>query len=486
MQRYRLTRNFALISAVVMLAAAVGLAFVVRSLSNSQIEQMAEEQNAISTRLLANEVWTEFEAFLARTRGQSDEEVRKHPALDDLLNSVASILRNTPVLKVKLYTNDGRTAFSTAPEQIGSDYSDNPRFLKAIEGGRASKLEFRETFGGVDGTAEDVWVLSTYLPVRLPEGGGIVGVAEIYNDVTSSHAYADRMGFLHMAIVAGVLLTLFVFLVAVVRRAEKQIERHHRHNLTLTSTVARAEAAAEEKSKFLANMSHELRTPLNAIIGFAEILRDRENFPINRHRRREYADDIYNAGRHLLKIIGDVLDMVKMDAGRLDPELEELDAGELAQSTINLMETEAEKAGVNLTLNLPGQPVKLKSDPTKLRQIMINLLSNAVKFTPSGGEIQVSVRSNPATGIVSFAVTDTGIGMRDEDIPIALSPFGQIEQPDHRNNGGAGLGLALSLKFAEFLGGDLTLSSRRNAGTTAMLMLPDRAVETQMLVEDAA
>ena len=422
MQQYRLTKRFALAAAILLLAAAVSLALVVRHLSITQIERMAEAENATFTRTLANSFWGDFETYLAATEGLSVETARDHPALHDLANSIRGHLQDTSILKVKLYDRHGRTGFSTAVEQIGSDYSGNPRFLAAMRGERASKLELRDRLEGVNGAVTDAWILSTYLPVYAG-GQDVAGVAEIYNDVSGFHAYAQRMGIVHMAVVGTVMLIVLLLLIVMVHRAEGRMNKHHARSLKLAGSVARAEAAADEKAKFLANMSHELRTPLNAILGFADLLRMQDGPEPQNSRRRGYANNIHDAGQHLLKIISDVLDMVDLDAGRLEPDWETVELGALIRSTATLMSQQAEEKGLVLQVHVPSEPVRVTSDTVKLRQTLLNLLSNALKFTPAGGRIDVelaALRGNAPEGERSraTALRDTA---REEGIDVVVS-----------------------------------------------------------------
>ncbi|UEM04696.1 PAS domain-containing protein [Skermanella rosea] len=233
---------------------------------------------------------------------------------------------------------------------------------------------------------------------------------------------------------------------------------------------AEAEAASRVKSHFLANMSHELRTPLNAIIGFSDMLL-REFFGPLTPKQKEYAAAINTSGSHLLEVIGDVLDLSKVEAGRMELHPETVDVSALVKSCAGLMASEADQGRVALETNLPPHPVEITADKVRLRQIILNLLSNAVKFTPTGGRVDVAVRL-PAEGGLEISVRDTGVGMRPEDIRIALEPFRQLDDSMSRRHQGTGLGLPLAKMLAELHGGRLDLSSEPGRGTTVTVTLP--------------
>lgn len=229
-----------------------------------------------------------------------------------------------------------------------------------------------------------------------------------------------------------------------------------------------AEAANASKSRFLATMSHELRTPLTAVIGFAEALQRNPDAP----RREEYLSSIHEAGRHLLSLINDILDLAKAEQGSLPVQEGVVDLRELLHSVAGVMRVEAEHAGLQLHTRMPDNLPRLRGDDRRFRQVLLNLLSNAVKFTPTGG--QVTLGAEPGqSGSWSIYVTDTGIGMDDTDIPRAFQPFQQLDDSLARRFEGTGLGLPLARMLTEAQGATLTLHSKRGEGTTAVVRIPD-------------
>ncbi len=239
-------------------------------------------------------------------------------------------------------------------------------------------------------------------------------------------------------------------------------------------SIREAREAAEEssraKSEFLANMSHELRTPLNAIIGFSETMAHEHLGPMTNARYKEYASDIVASGRHLLSVINDVLDLSKVEAGRLELHDEVLQLGDLFERCAALVRQRAAAARVRLAIS-SAPLLQLVADETRLKQIIINLLTNAVKFTPEGGEVRLEANALPDRRL-EITVRDSGIGMRPEDIPRALEPFRQIANAYTKIKEGTGLGLPLVRKLVELHDGELKIASEPGAGTTVSVVWP--------------
>ena len=234
--------------------------------------------------------------------------------------------------------------------------------------------------------------------------------------------------------------------------------------------VARTEAETREagKTRFLANMSHELRTPLNAVLGFSDIMRQRIFGPLP-DRYGEYAENIHQAGGHLLDLINDVLDVSKIEAERYALTLERFDAREVVSAAMALVRVSADDKGVSLSSVLPGDPVEVSADKRALKQIALNLLSNAVKFTPRGGAITVTVEAiGPYLEVV---VADTGVGIAPEDVRRLGRPFEQAGEMEQRRQG-TGLGLSLVRALAELHGGRMSIDSTLGEGTAVTVRLP--------------
>ncbi|HUD53534.1 sensor histidine kinase [Parvibaculum sp.] len=240
---------------------------------------------------------------------------------------------------------------------------------------------------------------------------------------------------------------------------------------TLRAAKLQSDMASRSKSEFLANMSHELRTPLNAIIGFADLMRHFAAEGRDIEKSLEYATHISGAGRHLLNIISDILDISKIESGTFSLHLEPHSIREVVDASLLLVKGRARDKNQTLEFkSAPDLPV-LQVDAGRLKQILINILSNAHKFTPEGGRILVMAQRG-AEGGATIAVADTGIGMSDEQIAVAMQPFGQVQSAFSRSHEGTGLGLPIAVALTKQHGGQFHISSKPGIGTTIVVTLP--------------
>ena len=233
------------------------------------------------------------------------------------------------------------------------------------------------------------------------------------------------------------------------------------------------EAASRHKSEFLANMSHELRTPLNAIIGFSEVLTERMFGELNA-KQDEYLRDIYTSGRHLLSLINDILDLSKIEAGRMELDVADFDLPMAIDSALTLVRERAARRSLALHRSIEERLGQVPGDERKIRQVLLNLLSNAIKFTPDGGRIEVGAKR--LSGVIEVSVSDTGVGIAPEDQEVVFEEFKQVGTADRKVEG-TGLGLALSRKFIELHGGKIWLNSHIGAGSTFTFTIPLRRGE---------
>jgi len=229
------------------------------------------------------------------------------------------------------------------------------------------------------------------------------------------------------------------------------------------------ETANRHKSEFLANMSHELRTPLNAVIGFSEVLQERMFGELN-EKQADYVNDIHSSGRHLLSLINDILDLSKIEAGRMELEPSEFHLPAMLETALTLVRERAQRHGIALSLDAaPGVGI-VQGDERKLKQVTLNLLSNAVKFTPEGGSVRLGARMNGSA--VEVWVTDTGVGIAPQEQALVFDEFRQVGTDSARKAEGTGLGLALAKKFIELHGGTIRLESAPGRGSTFTFTLP--------------
>jgi PAS domain S-box-containing protein len=355
----------------------------------------------------------------------------------DALNETAIVATTDRAGTITL-VNDTFCAISkyTREELIGENH-------RILNSGRHPRSFFAEMFraiasgrtwrGDVCNRAKDgslYWVDTTIVPMR-DDAGAIDGYFSIRQDIT------ERKG----------------------REAASE------------QAAASERAASEAKSAFLANMSHEIRTPLNAILGFTEVL---GNETIAEPERREHLETIRRNGEHLLSVINDVLDISKIEAGRMTVERVELLTVELFAQVISLMQVRADAKGLALDLEFETEiPRTIRTDPVRLRQILLNLIGNAVKFTEIGGvRVLVGLEEDPDEPCLRIEVADTGIGMTRDQADRVFQPFAQADSSTTRKFGGTGLGLHISNRLAGMLDGEILLTSEKGVGTSFIVRVP--------------
>ena len=380
---------------------------------------------------------------------------------------------------IALQTTDG-TMLVRQPYQeasIGKSFASTPLFREWLPW--ASSGVFRAYDDG-----DGLWRITGYQRVdRLPL---VVHVAFSEPEALTNW----RRTTLWQASVGVVILMLAAMTAYALHR---QLQGRMRAHAQLSDTVRaleRARLAAEEssrvKSQFMANMSHELRTPLNAVIGYSEMLiEDAEG---DRRKEQNLADlrRINSAGQHLLGLITDVLDISEIEVGRFELREEPVDLTKLVGDCYRAALERARAAGLDLTAEPAAGLPTLLADERRLKQIVLNLLTNAVKFTPAGGRVVLSA-SSTAEGGVALVVADTGIGMKPEEIPVALEAFRQVDGGLTRRQEGTGLGLPLARALAELHGGMLTITSAPGEGTAVTVTLPrERVIEQPIASVDAA
>ncbi|HWB47615.1 MAG TPA: ATP-binding protein [Stellaceae bacterium] len=248
------------------------------------------------------------------------------------------------------------------------------------------------------------------------------------------------------------------------------ITARKRAELDLLAVKEHAEVANRSKTEFLANMSHELRTPLNAIIGFSQVMAGEMLGPIATTRYVGYARDILASAEHLLGIINDILDVSKLESGKVDLLEETIELPAAIADLIVLVEGKAKAADIKLVARQEGEVPRLRGDLRKVKQIVLNLVTNAIKFSRSGAEVEIVLRSEDGAAVV--AVSDHGVGMDPHEVELAMTRFGQVSGPWTRDHAGTGLGLPLAIGLAELHGGTLSIASTKGAGTTVTVSFP--------------
>ena len=474
-----LTGRIALICGTIVVAAGIALYYGGRQNSFDDLNTMAERNNVALTTAFANAIWPRYADFLNSAHAMETGALRAHPVTARLRADTVRQMRGLAVLKVKIYDLNGLTVFSTEAAQIGDDKSKNAGFLSARRGHVVSELSHRDTFSAFEREIVNRDVLASYIPIIVDDGQNdrIEGVFEVYYDLTELLGRVKESSNRQALIVALTLGILYALLLALIYQRDRVVARQHRENLALAAKAAAASEENRMKSEFLANMSHELRTPLNAILGFSDSMRSEIFGPVGVDRYREYLNDIWDSGKHLIGIVDDVLDMSKIEVGTMEIDPVELRLEDVFDHCARLMAPACGKKDIRLEWSLPTEGIRFDADERRINQMMLNIVSNAVKFSPEGGTIEMSGEISDRGDLV-IAIRDHGCGIAEEDIDTVLKPFGQAAGTYARNHGGTGLGLPISRSLAEMHGGSLKIASVQGEGTKVMMIFPAERVKT--------
>jgi signal transduction histidine kinase len=412
-----------------------------------------ETREALEQQKASGEVLGTISSSIADTKPVFDKIVESCARLFEGYFVGIGLIREDGMLHAVAYHGPHREEFEQAfPVPVDSD-SATGRAIAARE-----VMHYPDVIGGQDvppnvrRSAERVGGKSVTVAPMLWEGRGIGGifVARDFVGPFSDKAIRQLKTFADQAVIAIQNARLF-----------REIQEKS----------AQLEVANKHKSEFLANMSHELRTPLNAIIGFSEVLIDKMFGEVN-EKQADYLKDIHESGRHLLSLINDILDLSKIEAGRMDLEISSFHLPTALSNAMTLVRERAQRHGIRLALDVDPRLGEFQADERKVKQILLNLLSNAVKFTPDGGRVDVSAQLD--TTKVAIAVKDTGIGIAPEDHAAVFEEFKQVGRDYTRKAEGTGLGLALTRRFVELHGGEIGLASALGQGSTFTVTLPIR------------
>lgn len=459
-------RYFAIICLLLVIGGAVILNHYFSQIKHIELLQNHMAQIRATMGSYTGTVWERHHAALL-----SGQPIDMAPYTLDTKNFFAQ----QPMVKVTIFSPDVKRLFysSTNAYAANADSSRITLFdLRETQLGETASRILKKVYlknGETPGQPREM--IQLIVPIFKTGTRQVEALAEIYYDIT---AQAEQLQLLQYLVI-GTMVTTFVLMVGLLIytsiRAESIISKQHEVNLELTAAAAQAEAQSHDKSQFLASVSHELRTPLNAIIGFSEILRNEVKQNLEKIYQ-DYIDDIYASGKHLLSLINDILDYSKAEAGKLQMEWAEADATKIIRNSLRMVLPRAESAQVTLVEDIPTHHLVIVTDAKKLKQVLLNLLSNAVKFTRAGGEVRCQAWTEITTGGLVIVVKDTGIGIAPKDISKVMTPFGQVESALSRRYEGTGLGLPLSKKFIESMGGTFNITSELNVGTTITLTIP--------------
>ena len=482
-------KYLAVISFILVLVCAFSAGVYFRSFASmSVIESPVKENNEIVASQFRDSVLCKYASVFNKLDQLPVNKWRDDKYFKSFEKMATVVLSANSAAKINLYNKKFKLFFSSNESDIIFFGDEDANFIKdAQSSGSVARMLSSMGINYEDGRSVKGSYIQHAMALDLadcigakPQSGESTQITmEVYNDITKPW---EKLYFFQAVISLGIVVTfllLYLALFLTSRKTERLINKQHEEKLNLEKAKSAAEAQSQQKSMFLANVSHELRTPLNAIIGFSEIIKDEVMGPVGHPQYKEYVADINTSGVHLLSLINDILDYSKAEARKLDVEVVDIDLSKIAHSCMRLVEPRANDAKVKLVENLPESHVVLAADPKRMKQIILNLLSNAVKFTQEEGEVSMTIREDVLDSTISLTVTDTGIGIAPKDISKAMAPFGQIDSSISRRYEGTGLGLPLSKKLTELMGGKFEIKSEVGLGTTIILTFPVAKGQTE-------
>ncbi len=500
--KFRLVRYFTLTSLAAFLAVVVGLALTQRHLAVGSMIDLAENNNVSLTRTFSNSLWSHFAPFVHGAQGLSREQLQAAPQQAELRERVLGLMRGLSVVKVKVFDLNGLTVFSTEAKQIGDDKSGNAGFLSARAGRAASELTHRDTFSAFEQVIEDRDVLSSYIPIRDQASGDLVGVFEIYADVTPFLAKINRTTWVTVSIVVAMLALLYLALFFIVRRADQIIKAQEERASKAQMQIAQSEKMAS-LGQMVAGVAHELNTPLAfarsnlAMINDflkelspqlswgGKIMRELRGCDANgravvrikvndktRHLVSRYdenltlgqlsqmLDDTHVGLNHIAELVVNLRDFTRLDRAKVD----HYDVNKGVETTLYIAKTAIpEQITVDKDL---GELPEIRCMPSQVNQILINLLTNAAHSITGNGKITIRTRSEDER--VRIEVEDNGCGIAEDILPHIFEPFYTTKDSEK----GSGLGLSIVHDIVREHGGEITVDSAIGRGSRFTVILP--------------
>ncbi|MCF8482273.1 MAG: response regulator [Rhodospirillum sp.] len=481
---------FALAGACLMAAAFGGALVLVGTVARDGMLAVTVESNRVLSSAFTNQLWDRISTLLPPPDIRDGPGLESWPGTSEIDVLVKAFGKDTKIGKVKIFTLDGITVYSTVSEDLGLDRSQSPNFLKALAGETGVELSNRKRYSSATGEVEYYNLVSTYQAVH-GKSGQLDAVMEIYTDRTQEITEIDttlQRTALFLGVIFSILLLILTAFVWIANRSRDRSlqalseQRDELERLAEESFAARqdAERANQAKSRFLATMSHEIRTPMNGILGMADLLNDTELTPAQDRNLR----NIRVSAEHLTAILNDVLDFSKMEAGCLELERHPLFIRTLLENVIDILGSQAVKKGLDLTYAIGREvDIPILTDPVRLGQVVINLVSNAIKFTENG---RIHLEASGRNGHLTVSVTDTGIGIPPESIKRLFTLFSQANITTTRKFGGTGLGLAIARRIGKAMGGTIGVTSTPGEGSTFTFTIPMERAESQSSPTDPA
>jgi signal transduction histidine kinase/ActR/RegA family two-component response regulator len=467
---FKLLRYFSLTALVSLSLAAAALFALFTHAAKRDLVTSAEMANGVHATVFANGLRMQLgEDFWRHLREEAPrlntDQLRAHPLTERMNQVVRDLAAGTNVVKVKIFSLSGLTVYSSEAAQIGENKHNTELIKRAAIGEFASMMSQREKFTSFDGQIYNRSLVSTYIPAVMPGETLPSAVFELYADLTPHKQAMDRAHARQFAIVVGVMAALFLAQFLIVARGARIIRRQHEGLEAARRDVESARQAAEHanaaKSRFLANMSHEIRTPMHGMLGMTELL---ARTPLD-ETQAGYAATIARSGQALLAILNDILDLSKIESGKLQLDVQPFALRQVVQDVHDLMAARAWGKGLKLSVDLAADlPPQVEGDALRLQQVLNNLVGNAIKFTRSG-TVTLTVRAGAQPHEYRFAIADTGIGIAPDVAARLFAPFVQADSSISREFGGSGLGLAIARQLVEAMGGRIGLNSTPGAGS---------------------
>jgi signal transduction histidine kinase/CheY-like chemotaxis protein len=488
---FRLLLYFSLTAgiAILLVAFLLSWAYYTRELDD-QI-RTRQNLNVVLAQTFANAMWPRFGTYFLHNFSDTNQ-IQKDVNSQNLRDALGAMMRLVPVVKAKIYNSAGVTIYSSDGKEIGESEINRPGFRTALAGKPFSSFTRRGEMIGADEKNENRDIVSTYIPI-IGDEGELQAVFELYADVTD---IVSRIKLTTLRLLFGlfsIFAALYAVLLLIVAAADRILRRQYmelhtgqvqinkknqllEHEIEARRTIEAALRISEEaagaanraKSEFLSNMSHELRTPMHAILGFAQLLRSEPTAPLNT-AQSTFVEQILKAGKHLLSLINEVLDLARIEAGKLALSVEPVSVDHMFDECLPLIQNMARDMSVGVeTPTAVGMHVM--ADYIRLKQVLLNLLHNAVKYNRVGGSVTVSIEPRAANR-VRVGISDTGVGIPDSMKAELFHPFQRLAA-NTPGVEGTGIGLALSKKFVMAMGGEIGFESVPGTATTFWIELP--------------